>query len=456
MLLLVPCWLQCNATDQVSRIALQENSVPCTIDCAYQHVRNYTDHKLVAESGVKEIVMKSVYSQLKQHTNQDFTLSKLMKTILWYFGICIVFILCLSLFPKIREKVKILLKQSTGKRENDEPSIKGETSDKGAINSANNDTQKSPAPQLPPPIPLKNNEITEFEVLDEEDKASKDSLNTWWKLAGASVIGNNHISMGLPCQDAYLFEHLERGWAIAVVSDGAGSVENSHIGSQFVVKDAIKCFKALIMQKNWIVDSVLPSDDEWKALAFHVLRTINNHLETFSLNKGWDVKSLSATIIVVIVSPLGILTTHVGDGRAGYKDVTGKWKPLMTPHKGEEAHQTIFMTSKFWDKHYYTMSGVLVPESHVVKCKPIAFTLMSDGCERSSWLCYSKRDDGIYYDPNEPHSPFFDSVTHKLAAAEDANDNKLRWKKFLENGNESLRNEPDDKTMIIGVKTKQK
>lgn len=297
---------------------------------------------------------------------------------------------------------------------------------------------------------------------DMEVQVDEDNLNAFaehhdgWSVVGASVIGNSHISMGLPCQDNNKYAYLRSGWGVAITSDGAGSAEHSDIGSRIVVERCVHYFRSIIEQKKWIENDVLPSEDEWISIAYSTLKAIRDDLEKFATAKQVDFKSLSATAIVVIHSPKGFLTTHVGDGRAGYLDDSNEWKPLTTPHKGEEANQTIFLTSDFWNLPYYVMSGVLVPESHVIKCCPKAFTLISDGCEHTSWQCYTRNEEtGIYSDPNQPHAGFFNGVINKLNDGVSPETRK-QWGRFLKNGNSSFENEPDDKTMIVGVFNKTK
>ena len=289
------------------------------------------------------------------------------------------------------------------------------------------------------------------------DKIDFDKINAFaehndnWTIVGASVIGNSHISMDLPCQDSNKYVYLRQGWGIAITSDGAGSAKHSDVGSRIVVERGIHYFQSVIEQKKWIENSLLPTEAEWTSIAYTTLKAVRDDLEKFSVSKNLDFKSLSATIVVVIHSPYGFLVTHVGDGRAGYKDDTGAWNALITPHKGEEANQTIFLTSDFWNLSYYVMSGVMVPESHVCLCKPQAFTLMSDGCEHTAWQCNMKDEKtGRYYDPNKPFDRFFNPLIDDLVL-ESQDDLKNRWSKFIISGNSSFMNEPDDKTMILGV-----
>lgn len=270
-------------------------------------------------------------------------------------------------------------------------------------------------------------------------------------IVGASVIGNSHTAMGLPCQDNCKYAYIKDGWGIAIVSDGAGSAKHSEIGSRIIVERGIYYFKSIISQKHWIEERKLPNEAEWTNIAYVALKAIRNDLESFANTKNLDFNSLSATIIVVIHSPFGFLTTHIGDGRAGYMNDAKEWKAFFTPHKGEEANQTIFLTSDFWKVPYYVMSGVMVPESHVVRCNPAAFTLMSDGCEHIAWQCNMKHENTeMFYDPNKPYEQFFNPLIADLSNRINLNLRK-RWAKFIMSGNNAFKNEPDDKTMILGV-----
>lgn len=277
-----------------------------------------------------------------------------------------------------------------------------------------------------------------------------------WIVVGASVTGNKHITNQKPCQDSHKYEHLGNGWGIAVVSDGAGSAGNSHFGSKIVAEHAVTHFKEIIISRNWITKNELPNEMEWSLIAFHTLKTVRNDLEQFAKANRMVIESLYATAIVVIYTPKGILATHIGDGRAGYKNEKGEWKPLITPHKGEEVGETRFVQSDFWDIPAYKMSEVLVPESVVINEKPFAFTVMSDGCQKTSWLCYQRdKETGNFFDPNKPNPDFFNSLCETLQSfRKDEVAEKERaekWRKFIEAGNASFVKEKDDKTMILGA-----
>jgi len=278
-----------------------------------------------------------------------------------------------------------------------------------------------------------------------------------WVLVGASVKGNGHIQSNMPCQDNHKYESLGNGWGIAVVSDGAGSAEHSELGSKVVVERGVFHFKNLLEKEGWMKNNVLPTDIEWLQKSYYALKTIRDDVALIAQKKNVELKSLSATCLAVIYSPIGLLAVHVGDGRMGYKSVSGDWRAMMTPHKGEEANQTIFLVSDFWSIPNYVMSGVLVPESVVVREPVKAFALMSDGCENTSWKCTTLNPEtGKYYDQNKPFEGFFNPLEETLITFHADNvpeeERQAKWSKFIESGTTGFVKEQDDKTMIYGYR----
>ena len=279
---------------------------------------------------------------------------------------------------------------------------------------------------------------------------------TKWVIVGASVKGNGHIQSNMPCQDNHMFESLDNGWGIAIVSDGAGSAAHSELGSKIVVSRGIFHFKKLIEKERWIAKQSLPTDIEWFQKSYAVLKDIRNDVMMVAQKNKIDVKSLSATCLVVIYSPFGLLTVHIGDGRMGYKSISGEWKSMMIPHKGEEANQTIFLVSDFWSIPNYEMSGVLVPECRVIRENVKAFALMSDGCENTAWLCSALNSNtGKYEDRNLPFEKFFNPLEETLLTFDKNSileeERQSKWYKFIESGTSGFSKEQDDKTMIYAI-----
>jgi hypothetical protein len=278
-----------------------------------------------------------------------------------------------------------------------------------------------------------------------------------WYLLGATAIGKSHIKSNSPCQDNHGYAMFNSKCGIAVVSDGAGSAINSDRGAALTTKSAITIFKTLIEKTDMLETNVLPDDNAWTTLSKQAFELIYNKLEDYALSNRMDLHSLSCTVIVVVFCPSGLLVTHIGDGRAGYRDQSGEWYSLIKPHKGEEANQTVFITSKHWrPAQPVEVSGVPLPESRVIREQPAAFTLMTDGCETHSFEC-SKLDlhTNKWHDPNIPFKGFFNPIYNKLKQMRSENvgqhEANEKWKNFVEGGNEGLKNEADDKTFLLGI-----
>ena len=283
-----------------------------------------------------------------------------------------------------------------------------------------------------------------------------------WVVAGASEMGKSHKNANppIPCQDRHAFKTLEEGWGIAILCDGAGSAPLSHIGSEFTVSQAIGVFEGIIQKNKWIKKGELPQPEEWQKLALDAFRKIRQRVELVAEAKEVQSKDYACTIIVVIYAPMGILVSHIGDGRAGYRDGEGKWHPIMTPHNGEEANITIFLTSDYWLKGDFEMSGVTVPESRVITVAPTGFTLMSDGCESHTFETgYFDEENMRFIHKNTPAQTFFETLRKQLLSvnAEGATEKDIQelWSKFVDRGNTKFANELDDKTLILGILDKR-
>lgn len=279
----------------------------------------------------------------------------------------------------------------------------------------------------------------------------EDYIKNPWIIVGASSIGASHQKNNTPCQDAHFYEVLPSQWGIAVVADGAGSVENAHIGAQFLSEAAGKAFIQILKDKDWQLS--FPTQTDWAQTAKHTFAQLRQQLETFAHAQNSSAKALSSTLLVVVFSPEGLLTAHIGDGRGGYLSNEGTWKALIDPWKGEYANETVFFTSDIWDKEdidKYLRINYIQEE---IK----AFTLLSDGCERHSFIC-NVWDEASqkYIDPNQPFDKFFNPLLENLrkmhANQISASEMKQKWEKFLREGNAKLQNEPDDKTMILALR----
>lgn len=288
-------------------------------------------------------------------------------------------------------------------------------------------------------------ELSKLPIVNNSKSSSK------WFVVGHSVIGKSHIDNNVVCQDNCFIEDLGNNWGIAISCDGAGSAKNSQLGSKFVSEHGAKVFRAIVEKNNFIKQNILPQKENWEELAKKGLYQIYKDLENYSKKEGLRLDSLACTVIVVIYSPSGYLVTHIGDGRAGYMTEQGDWKALIIPWKGEEANQTVFITSSIWNDQIDTFI-----ESNVIETQSKVFTLMSDGCESHSFECSKiNTETKEWSDPNLPFPKFFNPLVETVAKfkKEGKHDDEIKekWAKFIESGTEGLKNEPDDKTLILGI-----
>lgn len=313
--------------------------------------------------------------------------------------------------------------------------------DNTSVNKAQNDSTADSAPTQP--------------VVDDPSNESRvrkfTNLNN---VIGISYQGDIHIKTTpiVPCQDCHSFTKVNDIWNIAIVSDGAGSKEHSDVGSDAVCAAFAFYLSNMLKSDKRFANGDIPNERIWD-LEFRALLTkFQNELKNHKAFKSYEFDSLAATIVILAYSPKGYLFAHVGDGRAGVK-VNGEWKSILTPHKGEEANQTIFSTTiEFINKPTLMMSGVFVPETKVEQCNIEAFVLMSDGCEDGAWATYQRvnlpEGDFKVEDVNQPRPQTLEELMSIIDKKE--NEQKELIINFITSYNKGFKTEGDDKTILIG------
>ncbi len=275
-----------------------------------------------------------------------------------------------------------------------------------------------------------------------------------WSYLYASVQGKGHIEENIPCQDyCNVFQHTS--YSICVVSDGAGSCEKSDIGSINATLSANHHFSKLLEEKKWHKAKAKIKSKDWHKLSIKGLKAIKKDLETICISEKCELKSLSCTLIIVIHFKDKLLITHIGDGRAGYCNNKDEWKAMLTPYKGSYNNETVFITSEIWHDESAINKYI---ESKIITEKVKAFCLLTDGCENASFECYKVNPEtSIPEDLNKPFKDFFHdnintNIPKLVKAGKEPQELNEIWKSFLTNGNDTLKNESDDKTMILAVK----
>ena len=325
-----------------------------------------------------------------------------------------------------------------------------------------------------------------------------ENLSSGGYILGVSMQGRGHIMTKMPCQDYHAFEDLGDGWLVAITSDGAGSAREAARGSKANCELAMKLVKQLLSAKGWQEQNYLPTEKEWYAeirnlfevMQAIIVRSAGSQVNSYreeqekalvileenfknlqednkddiekqinelkeSLKNPLEPRDFNATIILLLISPRGMMSAHIGDGRMGYLSKQGIWKSLMTPHKGDEASSTVFLPNN-WNRQLnvpaFTMSDVYLPETCVVEELPKAFVLMSDGCESFSWTCMTfDKERNLYYDRNEPFEKFFNPLIDQLGKIEDKNERIDDMIDIINVGTIGGKRELDDRTMLLGV-----
>lgn len=315
---------------------------------------------------------------------------------------------------------------------------------------------------------------------------------------GFSIQGRSHIVSGMPCQDYHAFEDLEDGWLLAITSDGAGSAREAARGSKANCELALRLVKQLLSEKGWKEHNYFPTEKEWyievknifEVMQAIVMRSAASQVNSYreeqekklsmlkkeyanapddkqdeiqkrlddlqeNIKTPLEPRDFNATIILLLISPQGMMAAHIGDGRMGYLSKEGVWKSLMTPHKGDEASSTVFIPNN-WNRQLdvpaFTMSDVYLPDTCIVRELPKAFVLMSDGCESFSWICkVCDKERNFYYDRNLPYEKFFNPLIDHLGGIEDKKERITEMIDIINVGTSGGRKELDDRTMLLGV-----
>lgn len=276
-------------------------------------------------------------------------------------------------------------------------------------------------------------------------------MKTNWILASASSIGKAHLENSLPCQDSFKVKKLSRNCGITIIADGAGSCSHSQLGSKYLVENGISLFSTELIKTKFLKKKKPLRKDHWRKLVLRCFDQLQSGLSELADKRNIQLKDISSTIIVVAFSPLGIMSAHIGDGRAAFCDKKLEWKPIIKPFSGDEAGTTVFFTTKVvWEQPTEYI------KTKIIKDEITGFSLLSDGMEKISYECYVKdRETEYYKDPNKPFPGFFNSIRKSLIemSKENWSQKKInkQWKLFLTKGNQSIIDEPDDKTMIVGI-----
>lgn len=276
---------------------------------------------------------------------------------------------------------------------------------------------------------------------------------------GISYRGNSHLKSDTPCQDYHSFSQVDKNWAVAIVSDGAGSAKNSDQGSRAVCAAFKFYIENLIKENESLQQGLILDEKTWDIEFRGMINQFHKDLKDNIVTTDITFDSLAATIILLVYSRNGngFMFAHIGDGRAAVK-IDGEWRTILTPHKGSEANQTVFCTSQYLglgakSRPNLKMSGAYVPETKSISHQIDGFVLMSDGCENGAWVTYQKKTlsngDFIVEDVNLPRNQILNRFADILE--QEPTKREELTADFISEYNDAFENEPDDKTILIGI-----
>ncbi|MDG1057490.1 MAG: PP2C family serine/threonine-protein phosphatase [Flavobacteriaceae bacterium] len=278
---------------------------------------------------------------------------------------------------------------------------------------------------------------------------------------GLSVQGKSHKKHPItPCQDYHKFGTLSDIFNYAIVSDGAGSGENSHIGSKLACETLSRKVEDFLNEfdlKNQL------SNNEWHEIAHGLFKDTRKALQDHSKSNNIELDSLKCTLILIIQMPFGILSANIGDGRAGCLK-ENLYHSLIVPFQTYVVGATFFLTGHNWNQFFRT-------EIHLITDVD-AFFALTDGCDNFSFLQKGpipKNQFGVYdevhnearYDHNQPFAGFFDAfigqMKELILAKQDIDVTQVA-EEIIDLGIfkgepiQGIQKEDDDKTMVIFFK----
>jgi len=281
---------------------------------------------------------------------------------------------------------------------------------------------------------------------------------------GLSVQGKSHKKdVPIPCQDSHKLGSYKDLYHYAIVSDGAGSAENSHIGSKIACENLEKQLLSLFINNDFFDENNSISPSSWQQLGFDLFKTTRDEMIKFSKKNKLNLNTLKCTLLLVIQTPFGILSANVGDGRAGCL-AKGNYYSLMVPFQTFVVGSTIFLTKENWNSFFRTsIHNILEPE---------AFFAISDGCDDFSFLLKGpvpESEKGVYdkvysearYDHNQPFPGFYDALINQMKELITINEEQkvvstaeeiIDLGVFKGKSIEGIQKEDDDKTLVLFFK----
>jgi hypothetical protein len=174
-----------------------------------------------------------------------------------------------------------------------------------------------------------------------------------FEVVGRSVVGPSHLASGQPCQDFFAAE-IGQDWAVAVVSDGAGSAKRALDGATIVSEEICQALASYLKQLNTAHDGPTITSCWWvEGILIGAIERARKRCVLVG-GIGEQLRSFHATVVgSVLVDGDGVLF-HIGDGGASAHRMTAEGIETISfsePENGEYANQTFFFTEGWWRQH---------------------------------------------------------------------------------------------------------
>jgi hypothetical protein len=249
-----------------------------------------------------------------------------------------------------------------------------------------------------------------------------------WRVFSASVTGKRNLEQGTAGQDA---SHcvVTDDVLVAIVCDGAGSVREGRMGSEFIARALAEQLSSALLADRSLPEVPADGSARLEASIHSAIEAVRTRLADLAASRQLALQDCSCTLVGCVASPVGGCFFHIGDGFAIQQGAAGD-SVLSRPENGEYADETYFVSDENWKDHL-RLTPFPAPERGGV------IGLMSDG---TAPFAVNRARSGFF-------RPFIDPITAFLREA------------TAPNGNEALQNllespraceiSPDDKTLLL-------
>ena len=171
-----------------------------------------------------------------------------------------------------------------------------------------------------------------------------------WKQSDATYIGSSHSSRGEVCQDR-TFSLINNGVHAIALADGAGSKEQSHLGSEFVTRRVCELLTENFNEYLLLCEKRGITEEEHKKnitkLTKMIIDELLKGLNKISVEKNISIFDLSSTLLFYAMKDNYYIQGHIGDGVIGLlinDNGTEDIKVGSEPKNGDQPNITFFIT----------------------------------------------------------------------------------------------------------------